>query len=71
MRQGVALVLTFRTLVAGAAPETFHPQRRALVLLSCGRRDAIAQWGGVTAHGAWVWRWKNRVDRKWMKRLQL
>src|SRR3954470_4506117 len=71
VRQGEALAQTLRNLVAGAAPASFRPQRRALVLLSCGRRDAIAQWGGVTAQGAWVWRWKNRVDRNWMKRLQL
>jgi pyridine nucleotide-disulfide oxidoreductase family protein len=71
VRQGEALAQTLRNLVAGAAPATFRPQRRALMLLSCGGREAIAQWGGVTARGAWVWRWKNRVDGNWMKRLRL
>ena len=69
VRQGEALARTFRNLVAGQLPAPFKPQRRALLLLSCGRRYAIAQWGGWTAQGAWVWRWKNRIDRRWLRRL--
>ena len=36
-------------------------------LLSCGPRYAIAQWGGWTAQGQWVWRWKDRIDRGWLR----
>ena len=69
VRQGEALAQTFRNLAQGSLPAAFRPQRRALLLLSCGRRYAIAQWGGWTAQGAWVWRWKNRIDRRWIRRL--
>jgi selenide,water dikinase len=69
VRQGEALAQTFRNLAQGLHPVAFKPQRRALLLLSCGRRHAIAQWGGWTAQGAWVWRWKNRIDRAWLRRL--
>jgi NADH dehydrogenase FAD-containing subunit len=69
VRQGEALAQTFRNLVAGAAPATYRPRRRALLLLSCGRRYAIAQWGSRSAQGGWVWRWKNRIDRRWLRRL--
>jgi NADH dehydrogenase FAD-containing subunit len=69
VRQGEALAQTVRSLVAGGLPVAYRPQRRALLLLSCGRRYAIAQWGGRTAQGAWAWRWKNRIDRAWMRRL--
>ena len=69
VRQGEALAQTLRNLAAGQLPAAYRPQRRALLLLSCGRRQAIAQWGGWTAQGAWVWRWKNRIDRKWIRRL--
>ena len=45
----------------------FVPQRRALALLSCGARYAIADWGGLSWEGDWVWRWKDRIDRRWVE----
>ena len=69
VRQGEALAQSFRSLVAGGLPLAYRPQRRALLLMSCGRRHAIAQWGGRTAQGGWAWRWKNRIDRAWIRRL--
>jgi NADH dehydrogenase FAD-containing subunit len=48
------------------ADRRYSPQRRALALLSCGRRYAIADWGGVSWEGGWVWRWKDRIDRRWV-----
>jgi hypothetical protein len=47
----------------------FQPRRRALVILSCGARRAIAQWGGWTAEGALVWKWKDWIDRRWLRAL--
>lgn len=44
----------------------YAPQRRALALISCGARYAIADWGGMSWEGAWVWRWKDRIDRRWV-----
>ena len=70
VRQGETLARTFRNLAAGQLPASYRPQRRALLLLSCGGRRAIAQWGGWTAQGRWAWRWKNRIDRAWLKRLE-
>jgi selenide,water dikinase len=69
VRQGEALAQTVRNLAQGQLPAPYKPQRRALLLMSCGRRHAIAQWGGWTAQGGWVWRWKNRIDRAWLRRL--
>jgi selenide,water dikinase len=71
VREGAVLAQTFRNLAQGGLPATYKPQRRTLVLVSCGDRYAVAQWGGWTAQGAWVWRWKKRIDARWMKRLQL
>jgi selenide,water dikinase len=69
VRQGEALAQSFRNLAQGQPPVAFRPRRRALLLLSYGKRRAIAQWGSRTAQGAWVWRWKNRIDRAWIRRL--
>lgn len=50
----------------GGEMRSYAPQRRALALLSCGDRYAIADWNGWSAEGAWVWRWKDRIDRRWI-----
>ena len=69
LRQGETLALSFRQVVQGGAPAAYRPQRHALLLLSCGRRYAIAQRGGWSAEGRWVWWWKDRIDRNWIKSL--
>jgi pyridine nucleotide-disulfide oxidoreductase family protein len=55
----------------GGAQQRYVPQRRTLALISCGERYAIADWGGVSWEGAWVWRWKDRIDRRWVERFRL
>jgi hypothetical protein len=55
--------------VQGEPPLAYRPQRRALVLVSCGRRYALAQRGDWSAEGRWVWWWKNHIDRRWIKSL--
>jgi len=51
----------------GGADRRYVPQRRALALISCGERFAIADWNGLSVEGAWVWRWKDRIDRRWVE----
>jgi pyridine nucleotide-disulfide oxidoreductase family protein len=67
VRHGETLAQNLRNLVAGLPLVPFKPQPRALSLLSCGARYAIAEWGGWTAEGRWVWWWKDRIDRRWIK----
>ncbi|MGE0013566.1 MAG: FAD-dependent oxidoreductase [Azoarcus sp.] len=50
---------------------TYQPRRRSLYLLATGPRHAIASWGSWSAEGAWVWRWKDRIDRRFMHRFAL
>ena len=69
VRHGEALVENLRRLFSGRALEPYLPQKRALLLLTCGARYAIAERGGWTAQGRWVWWWKDWVDRRWIKRL--
>jgi NADH dehydrogenase FAD-containing subunit len=69
LRQGEALALNFRRVLRGEAPLAYRPQRHALLLVSCGRRYAIAQRGAWSAQGRWVWWWKNRIDRAWVRSL--
>jgi pyridine nucleotide-disulfide oxidoreductase family protein len=66
VRAGPPLALNLRRLVAGGELLPHKPQSRALNLLACGEKSAIAVWGGWTAQGPWVWWWKDRIDRRFV-----
>jgi pyridine nucleotide-disulfide oxidoreductase family protein len=70
VRHGESLASNLRNLISGLPLQPYVPQERALILLSCGSRYAIAQHGGWTAEGYWVWRWKDWIDRRWLRSLQ-
>ena len=66
VRQGALLVENLRHLVRDEGLQAYQPNPRALLLLSCGARYAIAQRGEWTAQGSWVWYWKDWIDRRWV-----
>ncbi|WP_417210101.1 selenide, water dikinase SelD [Antarctobacter sp.] len=45
---------------------SYHPQKDYLKLLSLGGKSALGDRFGLTFSGPWVWRWKDRIDRKFM-----
>jgi pyridine nucleotide-disulfide oxidoreductase family protein len=49
----------------------YIPRRRSLYLLASGDGRAVASWGPLSAEGAWVWRWKDRIDRHFIRRFSL
>lgn len=69
VRHGEALAENLRRLFAGAPLAPYAPQRKALLILTCGARYAIAERGGWSARGRWVWWWKDRIDRRWIRSL--
>ena len=68
VRAGPKLALNLRRFVAGGELVPYVPQRHALNLLSCGERRAIASWRNWSAEGRWVWWWKDRIDRGFVRR---
>ena len=68
VRAGPPLAHNLRALLAGGTLVQHRPQNRTLNLLACGERRAIASWGGWSAEGAWVWRWKDHIDRAFVAR---
>jgi selenide,water dikinase len=70
VRQGPPLAENLRRVVLGQAPEPFMPQARYLSIIGTGDGCAVATRGSWAIEGAWVWRWKNHVDRKWMRLYQ-
>lgn len=66
VRQGPVLARNLRRSLEGRPLLRYRPQRRALALLSTGPRHAIASYGRLACSGAWVWRLKDRIDRRWI-----
>jgi len=71
VRQGPPLHDNLRRSLRGEPLREYRPQRRALALISTGDRQAIAVYGPLSCHGAWVWRWKDRIDRAFMARYRV
>jgi selenide,water dikinase len=70
VRAALPLAQTLEALAAGRTPPSWRPQRRALQLLG-DRPQAWALWGPFWfGPQRWIWHWKQRIDRRFMARLQ-
>ncbi len=80
VRQGMPLAENLQRSVQGVALKPYRPQRRWLALISTGDKQAVASrgalWGsatklgmgGANASGALLWRWKDWIDQRFMRR---
>jgi selenide,water dikinase len=68
VRMGMPLARNLRHAVCGLPLKAFRPQKHWLALISTGDRYAVASHGRVGFAGAWVWRWKDHIDRRFMQR---
>ena len=70
VRQGPPLTDNLRRSVQGQRLKPYHPQRSWLALISTGDQYAVGSRGWLGFAGAWVWRWKNAIDQRFMRNFQ-
>jgi selenide,water dikinase len=70
VREGPFLATSLRALAAGGTPRAYHPQRRTLALISMGKKRAVLSYGAASVEGDWAWRFKDWIDRRWMRKYQ-
>ncbi len=71
VRQGPPLIANLRARLAGGSGAVYWPQRDFLSLLNLGDGRAVASKWGLSTDGEWVFRLKDRIDRKFMERFQV
>lgn len=55
----------------GQAMQQYRPRKKSLYLLATGPKHAIASWGWFSAQGYWVWRWKDWIDRAFVRKYRI
>lgn len=70
VRAGPVLADNIRAALTGRTLRPYRPQRDALYLVSTGARHAVATRNGLVAGGAWAWRLKDWIDRRFMRRFR-
>jgi len=67
VRAGVHLARNLRLAARHRPLKRWRPQRDALVILGLGGGRAVAWRNGLSLSGTAVWRWKDWIDRRWMR----
>ncbi|MGZ5598546.1 MAG: FAD-dependent oxidoreductase [Usitatibacter sp.] len=68
LRAAPILAANLRAALHGGELARFRPDPRFLALVSTGPRHAVGTWNGLAWQGWWVWRWKDRIDRRFVAR---
>jgi selenide,water dikinase len=71
VREGPVLDGNLRARLRGDGLRAYRPQRDFLALVNVGEGRAIGSKWGIGFEGAAVWRLKDRIDRRFMRRFQV
>ena len=68
VRAAPVLAANLRAAVGGGQLAKFRTDPRYLALVATGPRHAVGTWNGYSWEGGWAWRWKDRIDRRFVAR---
>ena len=68
VREGPRLARNIKRVLTGVSPIPYRPQREALYLVTTGDKHAVGARNGVSFAGHWVWRLKDWIDRRFMRK---
>jgi selenide,water dikinase len=68
-REARPLYANLRRHARGAKLMRYRSPRGGLMFITTGERSAIASRPPLVAEGDWVWRWKDEIDRRFIRRL--
>jgi selenide,water dikinase len=71
VRQGPFVTENIRRRLAGLPQRAFTPQSDFLTLLNLGNGTALGAKWRFSFEGGWVMRWKDSIDRRFMRRFQV
>ncbi|MBJ6138540.1 FAD-dependent oxidoreductase [Marinobacter litoralis] len=66
VRAAPVLAENLRAATESGAFTAFQPRTHSLYLLSCGDKTAIGSYGPLAFSGRWVWRLKDKIDRRFV-----
>ena len=67
VRQAPVLFDNLRAVLSGGQMRPYSPQKDYLKLISLGQKSALAERFGTALSGPLLWRWKDHIDRKFMR----
>lgn len=70
VRQAPVLFQNLRAALGTDKWADYKPQNDYLKLVSLGQKSALAEKFGLTFTGPLLWRWKNRIDQKFMEKFR-
>lgn len=70
VREAPVLFDNLRAVLSGGTLRDYTPQKDYLKLISLGGKTALAERFGTARSGSLLWRWKDRIDRRFMDRLR-
>ncbi len=68
VRAAPLLAANLSAALDGKPLQAFVASPKYLALLSTGNRHAVGVWDRFSWQGGWAWRWKDRVDRRFVAR---
>lgn len=68
VRAGAVLAHNLLASIDARRLKSYHPRARSLYLMALGDGSALMSWGGLSAQGRWIMRWKDHIDRAFIRR---